>query len=353
MLPELVIRGYRNSMMNMKKILKSVNILHTLVVLIPALLIGGAAGYLFRGYVQEGSRPGVVEIRQGGWNYINPLLECDQANATIEDSELRPFRQKVEDFVTNDLKKKWGDEVSLYFRELNDGLFFEIGREKHFYPASLIKVPMLIAVLKQAEANPGLLKKKVVFDDPRLQSGQNNEVTDRLVLGRSYTVDDLLRRMIQYSDNVSFDLLLAKVVDQRKYDETYTDLGMPPAVVSIKKPVCELSTEQYASCFRFLFNASYLNKKLSEKALEYLTTSDFKLGLVAGLPPNTVVAHKFGFWTENGIRLLHDCGIVYYPNHPYLLCIMTSAADKGVTDPTIGELSHFIYQEIDRQHGNQ
>ncbi len=332
--------------------MKSINIVRTVVVLVPALLIGGAAGYLFRGVVQ-GARLKVVEIRQGGWNYINPLLECDQAQATIDDSELRPLRKRVENFVTNDLKKKWGDEVSVYFRELNDGLYFEIGREKHFYPASLIKVPMLIAVLKQVEANPGLLMKKIVFDDPRLQSGQNIEVTERLVLGRSYTVDDLLRRMIQYSDNVSFDLLLTKVVDQRKYDETYTDLGMPPAVVSVKKPVYELSTEQYASCFRFLFNASYLNKRLSEKALEYLTASDFKLGLVAGVPANTVVAHKFGFWQEQGVRLLHDCGIVYYPNHPYLLCVMTSAPDRGIIDPTIGELSHFIYQEIDRQHRNQ
>ena len=90
---------------------------------------------------------------------------------------------------------------------------------------------------------------------------------------------------------------------------------------------------------------------MSEKALEYLSKSDFKYGLVASLPANIVVAHKFGFWAENGVRLLHDCGIVYYPNNPYLLCVMTSAPDKEGYDPTISELSRFIYQEVDRQRG--
>jgi hypothetical protein len=50
----------------------------------------------------------------------------------LEDNELAPFKHKVEKFVQDDLRKKWGDDVSVYFRELNDGLAFTIGRTEHF-----------------------------------------------------------------------------------------------------------------------------------------------------------------------------------------------------------------------------
>jgi beta-lactamase class A len=316
-----------------------------------ALLIGCAAGYIFRGQIQEKSAHELIEIRQGGWKYINPLLECEQAEPVLRDRELRNITDHVNDFVTNELKKKWGDDVSVYFRELNDGLHFAIGKDKFFYPASLLKVPMMISILKQAEANPRLLKTKVVFNDPKFSTFQNPGVPDKLSLGNSYPVEDLVNRMIKYSDNVSYDLLLAKVIDRAILEQTYSDLDLPPPYHSGVQTQYVLSSEQYSTVFRVLYNASYLSKPMSEKALEYLSTSDFKLGLVANLPANIVVAHKFGFWEEKGVRLLHDCGIVYYPDHPYLLCVMTSGSANTGYDPTIGELSRFIYQEIDRQAG--
>jgi beta-lactamase class A len=338
-------------MMNNKNDSASRGLFGSRVALALALLIGCAAGFILRGQIQKAPNHGIIEIRQGGWNYINPLLECEQAPPILQDSELKDFEHRVNDFVVKDLKKKWGDEVSVYFRELNDGLQFDIGKEDFFYPASLIKVPMMISILKQAETNPHLLKTTIAFNDSKLSAGQNPEVPDKLVLGRSYTVDDLLSRMIKYSDNVSYDLLLMKVADRAVLEKTYSDLGFPPPYHSGVQTQYVLSTEQYSSCFRMLYNASYLTKPMSEKALEYLSKSDFKFGLVASLPANIVVAHKFGFWAENGVRLLHDCGIVYYPNNPYLLCVMTSAPDKEGYDPTISELSRFIYQEVDRQRG--
>ena len=114
-----------------------------------------------------------------------------------------------------------------------------------------------------------------------------------------------------------------------------------------------LSAENYASFFRVLFNASYLSRSLSEKALSLLAQSDFKDGLVAGVPPGIKVAHKFGFRITgiNGeIKQLHDCGIIYYPRHPYLLCIMTSGKSYEYLDDAIKELSRVVYQEIGRQN---
>jgi beta-lactamase class A len=107
-----------------------------------------------------------------------------------------------------------------------------------------------------------------------------------------------------------------------------------------------MNIKEYVSLFRVLFNVSYLNKEASEKALELLTRVEFKDGLPAGLPANIVVAHKFGERIVNGLSQLHDCGIVYYPSHPYLICIMTRGADFTQLSKHIQEISKITYDEM-------
>ncbi len=40
----------------------------------------------------------------------------------------------------------------------------------------------------------------------------------------------------------------------------------------------------------------------------------------------------------------HDCGIVYYPDSPYLLCVMTRGKDTGQLESIIGKISQITYQ---------
>jgi len=44
---------------------------------------------------------------------------------------------------------------------------------------------------------------------------------------------------------------------------------------------------------------------------------------------------------------IHDCGIVYYPKNPYILCIMTRGTDFAVQERAIQDLSKFIYNKVD------
>ena len=47
---------------------------------------------------------------------------------------------------------------------------------------------------------------------------------------------------------------------------------------------------------------------------------------------------------------LHDCGIVYYPQHPDLLCVMTKGPDFERLDDIIRGVSQISFAEIDAQH---
>ncbi len=333
----------------MNRNFESKNIFRKYLLVALTLLAGISIGFFVRGLIPGKSMHKAYEIRQGGWQHINPLLECEQAQNALEDNELMPFKNKVDKLIQENLRKKWGDEVSVYFRELNDGLAFTIGKTEQFYPASLLKVPEMMSIMKKAEADPKFLKKMIAYDKPDLKSYQNIDVAEPLVFGRSYSIEEMLRRMIEYSDNVS-SLLLEDAIDSRDLRRVYDDLGIPDPYDLNDQSGYLMSTEIYSSFFRVLFNASYLSKEDSEKALDYLSRTDYTKGLVAGVPPGVVVAHKFGLRKINGIKQLHDCGIVYYPGHPYLLCVMTSGPVPEYLDTTVGEISRFIYGEIDRQH---
>src|SRR5690606_549510 len=109
-----------------------------------------------------------------------------------------------------------------------------------------------------------------------------------------------------------------------------------------------LSVKDYSAFFRILYNATYLSKEMSEKALSIMARSDFDIGITAGVPNNIHVSNKFG---ERGFvnhyeKQFHDCGIVYYPGSPYLLCVMTKGSNFETQIKIIAEVSALVYKNV-------
>lgn len=323
------------------------NVLPLFVALI--FLSGILTGW-FIGAKRIQNAPRGSEIRQQGFTLINPLLECEIAKEHELFDELTPFKGKIEDL----LKQKTGNyrlsHVSVYFRDLNNGPWFGINEKERFSPASLLKVANMIACLKQAETDPAFLARRVRYANSEdLNASQIIKPTDPIKPGRSYTIDELLYHSIVGSDN-NANTLLFNALDKKILIETYRDLGVELPIVSTRTDF--LTVKAYSSFFRMLFNASYLSKQMSHKALALLAETDFKEGIVAGVPSTVVVAQKFGERTLNdkpGVKQLHDCGIVYYPDHPYLLCIMSRGTDFTTLDDIIRDVSRLAYEEVDRQ----
>jgi beta-lactamase class A len=155
--------------------------------------------------------------------------------------------------------------------------------------------------------------------------------------------------MIVQSDNNAFTLL-ARVVDPAELDRVYALLRMQNPRATGDDAF--LSVQTYASFFRVLYNATYLSKEASEWALATLARSEFRAGLVAGVPSAVPVAHKFGEKSDPkaGVMQLHDCGIIYYPSHPYLLCVMSQGPSFEFLDDVIVAVSRLVYVGVAGQH---
>jgi len=285
------------------------------------------------------------EIRSGGYKFINPLLECDNYQSSQLNS-ITKLSADIQQYISVVQQQQKVSLVSVYFRDLNNGPWLGINENENYSPASLLKVPVMIAVLKKAETEPEVLNKVIVFNgNPDLGVNPNIKDGGGLIKGKSYKVDDLLYRMIAYSDNDAMQLLL-DLVSVNMFASVLADLGMDIANKSAADDF--ISVKDYSSFFRVLYNGTYLNRDMSEKALSILSKSTFTKGLYAGLPQGTLVAHKFGerAYEEQGIRQLHDCGIVYLANSPYLLCVMTRGKDFQELESVVAEISRIVYTDV-------
>ena len=315
-----------------------------------ALIIFNAGLFLSPYIIPKTNQNIIKEIRNNlNYQFINPLLDCNSANIS-QDQNLTSLKKSIQFVINQKINNQKISFASVYYRDLNNGPWFSINGDEYFSPASLIKVPVLMAYLKEAEDDPSLLSKKITDTKPFDYSQQNITPTQTLEVNKEYTVEDLIERMIVYSDNAAYELLLDNI-DNTKIFNVYQDLDVDISKAQNDPNGNIITVEDYASFFRILFNASYLNQSMSEKALNLLSQSQYYDGLVAGIPKDIIVAHKFGErqFLPSKEKQLHDCGIVYLPNKPYLLCVMSRGSDFNQAANFIKEVSQTVYNEISKK----
>lgn len=281
------------------------------------------------------------------YKYINPILEC---NPNLEqNNNLLTLQKNIQDIITSETYQKNISFASVYFRDLNNGPWLGINAKEYFSPASLVKVPILITYLKKAETDPKILKSELL---PIISTGSDDSIQNikpsvSLAPDKKYTIEELLEKMIIYSDNDAYNTL-AKSLTSDEIIKVYQDLDIDISKAFTNPNGNIITVKDYASFYRILFNASYLNQEMSERALFLLSQSQYKNSLVAGVPSNITIAHKFGErkFLDTGETQLHDCGIIYLPQKPYLLCVMTRGKDIQKSSQTIKNISSQVYQYL-------
>ncbi|MEK7595447.1 MAG: serine hydrolase [Patescibacteria group bacterium] len=297
---------------------------------------------------QEKSNPGkTVREKENGFIYINPLLECELSEEQNQ-KELKSFRAELNDLVNKTLTQQKAKHISIYYRDLKNGPWIGINEKEEFNPASLSKVPVMLSYLLLGQEDKAILSKKILFEEETKETSVQFFKTDgTLEAGKDYSVDQLLVKMIADSDNNATNLLVNNLTVEQIL-RPYKNLGIPPPDLQSDY---KIRIKDYATFFRVLYNASYLNKEFSEKALGLLAQSNFDFGLEGGVKEGLKVSHKFGerILKNPDTNQLHDCGIVYHPTHPYLICVMTRGNDFSALAEIIKDISKFVFENIDTQ----
>ena len=276
--------------------------------------------------------------RISGYNFIKPILLVDDQ---YESNHLNPIKQNLTNIIDNYKKIGVINSASVYIKEFNGNGWTGINTEEKFMPGSLMKVPELIAYLKMNEIKPGTLDKVILFDKMAPVDRKTNFNSKSIQLGQKYTVRELLKYMISYSDN-NATALLNNNIDLEIFKKVFTDLNLPAPDWSAK--TYPITAREFSVFMRALYNGTYLNDENSEIATKLLSQCDFKEGMIAGLPANTKVAHKFGESGTEQEQQLCESAIIYLNDNPYAITIMTKGKDYKQLPQIIKEISNAAYQ---------
>jgi beta-lactamase class A len=293
--------------------------------------------------LQQASKNDAQPVRYNDPDYplISPLVSVAIPNATGF-PELTKTESDVQSLIDAAKKKGILTDAGVYFRLPANAHWFGINENGKFDPGSLIKVPIMLAYLKEAETNPSILDDKLYYN-PQNNDALPNALPAQLPVG-TYSASKLLEEMIIDSDNVAKDILSNHLTDkaiQDVFDETNSNF--------LQDPTGTISPKQYIIILSRIYSATYLDRYYSNYAMGLLTKTTFKDALAAGVPANVKVAHKYGergVYEDNVLSAveLHDCGLVY-ADTPYYICVMTKGSDEGNLANLIKNISATIYND--------
>ncbi len=279
----------------------------------------------------------VTNTRIQTYEFARPLLYYD---VITEDYRLADLKSKIEAFIQHKKDEKVLTDASVYLKK--GGGWMTINDKEQYTQASLGKVPMMIAYLKDAEFNPSILNKQIFFESPAPDAIPQNIKEFALQKRKYYTIKELLHYMIAYSDNDALNLLYQNM-NMNTFNQLYVDLKLP--IPDMSRFDVMVNVVDYMKFFRILINATYLSNDLSEMALKLLSECTYKDGICRNLDKNTKVVHKFGerVWPDK--KELHEFAIVYRGRKSYLLGIMTRGNDMKKLSDVLSGISDIVYKD--------
>lgn len=265
--------------------------------------------------------------------YMNPVLEFRS------DTQLQVNFAPLKRDIGNVIDKHEDLVISVYFESLNTGANFNLNGDLRFKPASMVKVPLAIAVVEKVENGELSYTQKIEITDAMKEDGGGELY--KSPKGTTYTVEKLLEEMLKNSDNTAKNTLFALVTPD-DMDSLVDNLGLE----SLFDNEGLITSKEYARVLRALYSSTLLDKEDSLKLLRYLMLSNRNRYLGSTLPKDTEIAHKFGIISKD--KAYNDGGIIYYPDRPYILIVLVDGGNsKNFTEQSaaeiIGQISKMTY----------
>jgi len=246
-------------------------------------------------------------------------------------SDLKP---KIEQEIA---KYKAENNLAIFIHDAQTGAFLGLNEKEGFAPASLLKIPILMGILKKVDREEIKLTDEIILisDDLDKDAGALYQKG----AGTKISIWDLLKVMILTSDNTAKNALKRQLMDE-ELNAVFAHVGIPNPYLQASNNL--VSTRGYTRIFKSLYLASFLSPELSQKALDISTDTQVENLISAGVPPEVQVAHKYGERPDG----LADCGIIYEAKNPYFICIMTRDLEITQAKTLISSLSKITYDFV-------
>lgn len=295
---------------------------------------------------------GICAFNWGPFNRDNGKLISPRIQAGILQPKsllifnFKPLEQEIDNYLeANNLS------VALYVLNIRDGASFGINEDAHFGAFSLNKLPAAIIILKKVESGELTLDSELVItpEDRNSASGTLYKKT----FGR-LSVRELLRYMLQESDNTAFNVLAREIsLEDGKNLTEYLDYYQNDIDEGSSPINLEITPKNTANLFMSLYLSTFLEPENSEMILQYLTNTSYDIKKHAGLPEEVIVAQKYGSFYYNNSQFFHSCGIMYIQDSRIFYCAMSENLERAGAEETVGEIVNKIYTYVQNNRANR
>jgi len=239
----------------------------------------------------------------------------------------------------NDIIKRFSETVSslsgvyaFVVVDLKSGDTYGLNEFEPMQAASLIKLPVMTLLLKQADDG------KLNLDSTYILKNSDKTAGSGSLSGSPEGTIMTYRRLLQYmgheSDNTAFTIV-------RNYfgDETINtfakDLGMKGTDITENMT----TPSDIALLLEKIYDGRVLSTKSKDVLFDSLTKTIYENYLPKGIPEATRVAHKYG----SEVHVLNDAGVVFSKN-PYVVVLLTGGIVESEAQKTVPILSQIIYE---------
>ncbi|MDI3316741.1 MAG: class A beta-lactamase-related serine hydrolase [Bacillota bacterium] len=248
--------------------------------------------------------------------------------------------------------------MALVVEGLHAGRVYAREADRPFYPASVIKLAVMVEAFAQAAEGRVDLEEELVVRQSETVTGSG--VLQHLLPGRRYPLMDLVTLMIIVSDNTATNLLIDRL-GADAITARMEALGLPGIAVRQKLQVVpvpagarnQMTAGETARLLRLIGLGQVVSYDACRRMVAILEAQQLDLDLAARLPeperpgvgqaPLWRWAHKTGWVTGR----LHDAGLLYLPEGVWAVAAFT----EGFPHPeearaALAEAGEALYEEL-------
>lgn len=231
--------------------------------------------------------------------------------------------------IIKPLRGKYG----IYFQELESSSNnFEINGKEVFTAASLIKMPVILTLYREAEA--GRINLDEIYKLQVMDKRSGAGALQYKPVGFEISLREMAELMGKQSDNTAFNVISQKL-GAEKIQAIIDALGVKNT--SFNENIT--SPEDMGIFFRKLYSERVVSEKSRDEILSFITDTIWEDRIPAGVPKGVAVSHKIG--TEVGV--ISDAGIIFAPK-PFILVIMTEGANEIEAKKALPEITKKIWE---------
>ncbi len=241
--------------------------------------------------------------------------------------------------LEGNLKKLYGKK-SVVVKFIDSGDTFSINENQQFWAASVIKIPIIVELFRQAEDNSiDLEKKHSIKPENRVKGSGIAHLLDE---NSTYTAKDLAKLAIILSDNAATNEIV-DLVGKENVENHIKKLGLENTTFKHKMMIKAgkgpnlTTTKDIAS----LLEKLYKNELPSSKDIvNILIETKLRDRIPKHIPNDIKIAHKTGSLQ----KAVHDVGIIYTSN-PFIFCFLSDdQEDKELTKDIIGKCTKLCFE---------